>query len=115
MDSGKWNQESPYIPVIKEQVDGQWQVVSVEDLAKGYNDEWRIFARSSSDDTGPVVMFLAAIDLIDAHKIKPNYNIKMIMDLEEENGSPNLSKAVTKYAEKLEADQLVIFDGPRHI
>ncbi|RLD21716.1 MAG: acetylornithine deacetylase [Bacteroidetes bacterium] len=115
VDSSKWDQESPYIPVIKKQLDGKWHAVNEDELAKGYNDEWRIFARSSSDDTGPVVMFLAAIDLIDAHKIKPNYNIKMIMDLEEENGSPNLPRAVTKFADKLNADQLVIFDGPRHI
>jgi acetylornithine deacetylase/succinyl-diaminopimelate desuccinylase-like protein len=115
VDSSKWYQESPYIPVIKHQVNGDWQPVSQEEIGKGYRDEWRIFARSSSDDTGPLVMFLAAIDLIDAHKIKPNYNIKMVMDLEEENSSPNLAAAVTKYADKLKAEQLVIFDGPRHI
>ncbi len=115
VDSSKWQQESPYVPVIKKQVNGQWQPVPADELAGGYDDEWRIFARSASDDTGPVVMFLAAIDLIDAHNITPNYNIKMIMDMEEENGSPNLPGAVTKYAKELAADQLVIFDGPRHI
>ena len=115
VDSSKWNQESPYIPVIKKLEDGQWQPVSEAELIDGYEDDWRIFARSSSDDTGPAVMFLNAVDLIDTHKIKPNYNIKMIMDLEEEMGSPNLPGAVTKYAEELKADQLVIFDGPRHI
>lgn len=115
VDSSKWFQESPYIPVIKKLVEGKWQPVGDQELAHGYQDEWRIFSRSSSDDTGPVVMFLSAIDLIDAHKINPNYNIKMIMDMEEEDGSPHLPAAVTKYAQKLKADQLVIFDGPRHI
>ena len=115
VDSSKWNQESPYIPVIKKLVEGEWQPVSSSEVEKGYQDEWRIFARSSSDDTGPVVMYLTAIDLLDEHKIKPNYNIKMVMDLEEENSSPNLAGAVAKYAEKLQAERLVIFDGPRHI
>ena len=115
VDSSKWHQESPYIPVIKKLVDGQWQPVTQDELQIGYKDEWRIFARSSSDDTGPTVMFLSAIDLLNAHNIKPNYNIKMVMDLEEEISSPNLEGAVNKYAENLKADQLVIFDGPRHI
>jgi acetylornithine deacetylase/succinyl-diaminopimelate desuccinylase-like protein len=115
VDSSKWFQESPYIPVIKKQLDGKWQPVGEDEIEKGYQDNWRIFGRSSSDDTGPAVMFLTAIDLLDEHKIKPNYNIKMVMDLEEENSSPNLAGAVTQYADKLQADQLVIFDGPRHI
>ncbi len=115
VDSSKWHQESPYIPVIKKQTADGWVPVSEAELANGYADEWRIFARSASDDTGPVVMFLAAIDLMDAHGSEPNYTIKMIMDMEEENGSPNLPAAVTQYAKKLAADQLVIFDGPRHI
>jgi acetylornithine deacetylase/succinyl-diaminopimelate desuccinylase-like protein len=115
VDSSKWHQDSPYLPVVKKLAGGEWQPVSTEEIKQGYQDEWRIFARSASDDTGPVVMFLTAIDLLDAHKIKPNYNIKMVMDLEEENSSPNLAGAVVKYATELGADQLVIFDGPRHI
>jgi acetylornithine deacetylase/succinyl-diaminopimelate desuccinylase-like protein len=115
VDSSQWHQESPYIPVIKKLVDGHWQPVTPAELQNGYLDDWRVFARSSSDDTGPVIMFLTAVDLIDAHKISPNYNIKMIMDLEEEAGSPNLPGAVSQYADALKADQLVIFDGPRHI
>ncbi|HHL52098.1 MAG TPA: M20/M25/M40 family metallo-hydrolase [Flammeovirgaceae bacterium] len=115
VDSSKWQQASPYIPVIKKYNGSEWLPVSPDELAQGYDDDWRIFARSSSDDTGPVVMFLQAIDLIDAHKIKPNYNIKMIMDLEEEAGSRYLAPAVQQHAAKLRADYLVIFDGPRHI
>jgi len=37
------------------------------------------------------------------------------MDFEEELGSPRLPDAVTKNAEQLKADMLIIFDGPRHI
>ena len=51
-----------------------------------YNDDWRIFARSSSDAKGPVSMFIAAIDAIDENGITPNFNIKVILDFEEEMG-----------------------------
>ena len=44
----------------------------------------------------------------------PNFNIKVIMDFEEELGSPNLPRAVNANREILSADHLIIFDGPKH-
>ena len=60
-------------------------------------------------------MFLTAVDMIDDRGESPNFNIKVIMDFEEEMGSPNLPQAVRAYKEALAADMLIIFDGPRHI
>ncbi len=62
-----------------------------------------------------MAMFLAALDATKAEKIVPNYNIKVIMDFEEELGSPRLPDAVVKNAELLKADILIIYDGPQHI
>jgi len=115
VDPSKWNQDSPYKPVIRKHVGTTWKDVSPLEQKNGFDDEWRIFARSASDDTGPVVMFLSAIDLLDAHNRSSNYNIKVIMDPEEEMGSPHLPDAVLKYADDLKADRLIIYDGPRHI
>ena len=115
VDSTRWFQKSPYIPALKQRNQArEWYEIPWESLA-GYKDDWRIFARSASDAKGPVSMFLAALDGAEAHGIVPNYNIKVIMDFEEELGSPNLPEAVTKNAELLKADMLLIFDGPRHI
>ena len=115
VDSTRWLQKSPYIPALKQRNQArEWYEIPWESLA-GYKDDWRIFARSASDAKGPVSMFLAALDGAEAHAIVPNYNIKVIMDFEEELGSPNLPEAVTKNAELLKADMLLIFDGPRHI
>ena len=52
---------------------------------------------------------------MDAQGWEPNFNLKIIMDCEEELGSPNLPAAVEIHREKLEADILIILDGPRHI
>jgi len=60
-------------------------------------------------------MFLAALDGIAAEGLAPNFNMKVIMDFEEELGSPRLPQAVIDHRERLAADMLVIFDGPRHI
>lgn len=115
VDSARWSQESPYKPVLKKSDgSGGWEEIGW-DSERPYEDEWRIFARSASDAKGPVAMFLAALDVAKAEKIVPNYNIKVIMDFEEELGSPHLPEAVTENTELLAADMLIIFDGPRHI
>lgn len=115
VDSTRWFQESPYRPVLKRKnSENEWEQV-IWDTKEKIDDEWRIFARSASDAKGPVGMFLAALDAAASEGITPNYNIKVIMDFEEELGSPRLPNAVTQNAELLEADMLIIFDGPRHI
>jgi acetylornithine deacetylase/succinyl-diaminopimelate desuccinylase-like protein len=115
VDTSRWFQESPYKPALKKQTaDGNWEEIPWNNIEE-YNDDWRIFARSASDAKGPVAMFLAALDAIADEKYKPNFNIKVIMDFEEELGSPRLPNAVRENAELLKSDMLIIFDGPRHI
>lgn len=115
VDSTRWFQDSPYIPTLKKKnSNGEWEAIPWEKIAN-YEDDWRVFARSASDAKGPVSMFLAALDAAAEVKIRPNYNIKVIMDFEEELGSPSLPKAVTENAALLKADMLIIYDGPRHI
>ena len=115
VDTTRWFQESPYTPTLKKiDTTGNWKAIPWTSI-ENYEDDWRVFARSASDAKGPVAMFLAALDAAKELDIKPNYNIKIIMDFEEELGSPQLPGAVTKNVELLKADMLIIFDGPRHI
>lgn len=117
VDPKFWNQEDPYTATLKKRsTDGEWEPVDWSLLtSEDIDPEWRIFARSTSDSKGAVNMFLTAVDMIDDRKESPNFNIKVIMDFEEEMGSPNLPQAVREYKEALAADMLIIFDGPRHI
>ncbi|PZX51117.1 acetylornithine deacetylase/succinyl-diaminopimelate desuccinylase-like protein [Algoriphagus ratkowskyi] len=115
VDRSKWNQPDPYIPVLKSQNDsGEWEIIPTENLTSGYDADWRIFGRSTSDDKGPIAMFLTGWDALQEAGISPNYNIKIILDFEEEQGSPSLPAAVLKYKNKLTADMMLIMDGPRH-
>ena len=116
VDLSKWNQPDPYNPVLKRAADdGRWEIIPWELLQGEIDRDWRIFSRSASDARGPVMMFLKAMDIIEQLGHDPNFNIKVIMDFEEELGSPQLPKAVVQYKEELAADMLVIFDGPRHL
>ncbi len=116
VDSSAWFQESPWTPTLKAQnADGKWEILDWSKLEGELDRDWRIFVRSASDARGPDMMFLKAMDIINDRKLKPNFNMKVILDFEEELGSPRLPKAVVDYSETLSADMLIIFDGPRHI
>lgn len=116
VDTTKWHQPNPYIPALKEQdTKGNWNIIDWNNLKGDINRDWRIFSRSASDARGPDMMFLKAMDIINDLKVQPNFNIKVIMDFEEELGSPQLPEAVSKFKNELAADLLVIFDGPRHL
>lgn len=116
VDPNHWFQEDPFKPVLKEQQEGEgWVEIPWSRLEKEFNPDWRIFARSTSDAKGPVAMFLAALDALKEMKEEPNYHIKLILDFEEEMGSPRLPKAVIDYKKDLLADMLIILDGPPHI
>ncbi|MDN3202690.1 M20/M25/M40 family metallo-hydrolase [Algoriphagus sediminis] len=116
VEKSKWNQEDPFIPVLKEKTSsGEWTEIQMERANTEYDPDWRIFARSSSDDKGPIAMFLTAWDALSENNLSPDFNVKIILDFEEEQGSPLLPEAVKTHRDKLMADMMIIMDGPRHI
>ncbi|MCO6358804.1 M20/M25/M40 family metallo-hydrolase [Roseivirga pacifica] len=114
VDPTKWLQEDAYKPVLKERTADGWEEVSWNVMEEGYDDELRVFARSASDDKSPITMFLQAMDILKDRKQLPKFNVKVILDPEEEQGSKGMPDAVDKYREKLTADHMVILDGPIH-
>ena len=79
-----------------------------------YEDDWRIYARSSSDDKSPIIALLAAIDALRAKNIPLSVNLKVIFEGEEEAGSPNLERTLLLHRNLLDADVLITGDGPMH-
>nr|WP_299345610.1 M20/M25/M40 family metallo-hydrolase [Allomuricauda sp.] len=114
VDPSKWNQPNPYEVVLKKPVEEGFETVSFEELTDDIKYDWRLFGRSTSDDKGPIVMFLNAIDLLEKEGKEIPFNVKIILDGEEEKGSKPLPNAVKQYRELLKADFLVISDGPMH-
>lgn len=114
VDFSKWNQESPWKPVLKKPVDATFETVDWSALSGSQVDDLRLFARSASDDKGPFVMFLHALNYLKQSQRNPAFNLKLILDYEEEQSSPGLPEAVAKYKKELEADLLLILDGPVH-
>ncbi|WP_136466304.1 M20/M25/M40 family metallo-hydrolase [Flagellimonas onchidii] len=114
VDPSKWNQPNPYQTVLKAPDGDGFKTISFDALEDDINYNWRLFGRSTSDDKGPIVMLLNALDLLKKDGKEIPFNIKVILDGEEEKSSKPLPKAVKQYRELLQADFLVIADGPVH-
>jgi acetylornithine deacetylase/succinyl-diaminopimelate desuccinylase-like protein len=129
----QWAQKSPYQPVLRQRSNPAapggpisflpsttkaatgWDDLDLtKSLSGSINPEWRLFARSASDDKGPIMMFLSAFDLLAEMKLSPAINVKVLLDPEEEKGSPNIGAPVTANRDLLKSDALIINDGPMH-
>lgn len=116
VDTTKWNQKNPFLPVLKEiDYTSDWRVIGSNPMQKEFDLDWRIFARSASDSKGPAMSLISALQILQDRKMEPAFNVKVIMDFQEEMGSPSLPKAVMQNRETLAADMLFIMDGTRHL
>lgn len=112
----QWAQASPWQPVVKKKdANGKWQIVGTEALMRpDFDPELRVFARAAADDKGPIMMFLAALDLMRAQGLIPAVNIKIMLDSEEEVNSPGIIELVKQKKDFFKADALVIHDMAAH-
>ncbi len=68
----------------------------------------RLYGRGSSDDKAGIAMHLAAIRAYDG---RPPVGVTVIVEGEEEIGSPTLSAFLDRYRDKLAADVIVLADS----
>jgi len=114
--ASEWMYEPPFKPVIvAEHSDSeQGRTISLDTWQGGIDPQWRIYGRSTSDDKSPIVALLSAIEALDAANIALTSNVRLIVEGEEEAGSPNLEAAVRDHADRIRGDALLLVDGPRH-
>jgi acetylornithine deacetylase/succinyl-diaminopimelate desuccinylase-like protein len=105
----------PWVPLLRDRslTDGGAEIPWPAEGA-AMNDEWRLYARSASDDKAPIIAMLAALDALRAANITPSVNLKFFLEGEEEAGSPNLERLLDAHKERLAGDLWLICDGPRH-
>src|ERR1700684_3912165 len=117
VDAAAWTDGKPFEPVLRDNsIEGGGKRIPFPDagVVGAYKDDWRIYARSASDDKSPIVAILAAIDALRAQKIPIGVNVKMIFEGEEEAGSTNLERTMQAHKDLLGADLLITCDGPVH-
>jgi acetylornithine deacetylase/succinyl-diaminopimelate desuccinylase-like protein len=76
--------------------------------------ETRMYGRSTSDDKGPIVAILNAVDAVKAVGGGPRWSLRVVLDGQEEAGSANFDRFVETSPDKLRGDLALTLDGPRH-
>jgi acetylornithine deacetylase/succinyl-diaminopimelate desuccinylase-like protein len=111
--------EDPQLPTILTYGHG--------DTVRGLDDQWdaglspwtlteqneRWYGRGTADNKGQHMTVLTALELVLAERGKLGFNVKMILEMSEERGSPGLKAFVAANTELLAADALIASDGPR--
>jgi len=104
----------PWEPVIRDApLESGGKVVTLP-AGGPVNPEWRVYARSASDDKAPILALVAGLDALHEAHIPLKSNVKFVFEGEEEAGSPHLAAILTKYKDLLKSDAWMICDGPVH-
>jgi len=114
VDTTRWS-SSPWQPIMRDGIleegasEKPWGAAS-----SGVDPEWRVYARSASDDKSPIVALLRSIDALKDRGLPLSVNLKFFFEGEEEAGSPHLRSFLERYRDLLEADLWIFCDGPVH-
>lgn len=114
-DPADWTGSKPWEPVLRTaSLEKGGTIIPFPKAGEKIDPEWRVYARSASDDKAGVFAILTAFDALIASGIKPTVNIKFFFEGEEEAGSSNLKEILEKNKELLKADAFIVCDGPVH-
>lgn len=113
LDPKEWA-TPPWQPVLRDRpLEKDGRVIPLPESGR-IDPEWRLYARSASDDKAPIIAIAAALDALKASHIPLRQNIKFVFEGEEEAGSPHLAQIIAANKELLKSDVWLICDGPVH-
>jgi acetylornithine deacetylase/succinyl-diaminopimelate desuccinylase-like protein len=114
-DPKQWTGTQPWQPTFRTlATEAGGEIMPPPSTTQVINPEWRIYARSASDDKAGVVAILTAFDALKANSIALTSNIKFVFEGEEEAGSSHLAEIIKLNRDLLESDAWIICDGPVH-
>ena len=117
VDAAAWTDKAPFEPILYDnsiEAGGKRIPFPAPAESPHYKDDWRIYARSASDDKSPIVALLVALDALNSKKIPLMVNLKVILEGEEEAGSEHLQQTLELHKNLLPGDVLLTGDGPVH-
>ncbi|MEY3404660.1 MAG: hypothetical protein RL161_90 [Bacteroidota bacterium] len=113
VDPSSWS-HAPFQPVLydKAMYQGGHQIPFPKP-GEPISEEWRVYARSASDDKAPIIALMAAMDGLKNAGLDFTSNIKLFFDGEEESSSPHVSAILKKYSYLFEdVTAWMLVDGP---
>src|SRR5215813_3292575 len=116
--ASEWTDKAPFEPNLRDKaIESGGSKIPFPDSARNpnsYQDNWRIYARSASDDKTPIIAMLAALDALRDKNIPLAVNLKLVLEGEEEAGSEHLQQTLQLHKNLLKGDLLITGDGPVH-
>ncbi len=116
VNPAQWtNGLSPFEPrLFSAALDKQGTSIPLPPEETPFNPDWRIFARSASDDKAGVYAILNGYAALAKSGLQPTCNLKFFFEGEEEAGSTHLNEILEKHKALLGSDLWIICDGPVH-
>jgi acetylornithine deacetylase/succinyl-diaminopimelate desuccinylase-like protein len=108
--ASEWTRCQPFAPCLY----GQKGQLTVDASVRTFDPQTRVYGRSASDDKGPIVAVLNAVDALRDTGRAPAWNLRVVLDGEEEAGSGNFRRFAAARPDALTADLAITLDGPRH-
>jgi len=116
VDPTEWTDSKPFEPVFRTgKLEAGTDIpkpIKLPQSSERFNEDWRIYARSASDDKAAVIALLSAVNAVKSAGFPLKNNLKFIFEGEEEAGSTNLRSFLEKHKEMLKSDVLFMCDGP---
>ena len=106
VDPKAWTASPPFQPTWRSAAMESGGAIVTLPASGEINSEWRLYARSASDDKAGVMAILTAFDGLKASGRAPSVNIKFLFEGEEEAGSPHLGDIIDLHKQLLESDAL---------
>ncbi|MCP5051830.1 MAG: M20/M25/M40 family metallo-hydrolase, partial [bacterium] len=101
VDPSHWSGTHPFKPVLrpgklKKAGTNDPKPIPLPKPGESFNENWRLYGRSTSDDKAPLIGLMTALDALKKAGIPLKNNIKFIFEGEEEAGSTNLKGFLEK-------------------
>ncbi len=114
LDPKEWK-TPPWQPTLRDRsLEQDGKVIPFPAAGQAFDPEWRLYARSASDDKAPIIAITSALDALRAANLPLKSNIKLVFEGEEEAGSRHLDRILAANKELLKSDVWLICDGPVH-
>lgn len=105
----------PFVPTLLDaRLQDSGQVVDIGQMTGSFDPEWRLYGRSAGDDKLPIIALMHALDAMTENGIELSVNLKLLLDGEEEQGSPTVGRILDENRELFDADLMLFCDGPMH-
>ena len=108
--ASEWTKCGPFAPCL---IGPGGPIALTPSLAK-FDPEWRVYGRSASDDKAPIVALVNTMDALKAAGQSPAWNLKVVLDGQEEAGSANFRRLGAERPDAIRSDMAIMLDGPRH-